>query len=539
MEKYSKWIIGGSLFLLAVVSINGPLGMTYSTGDPPRGIRTLNFFINLLSPIAGPKTFFYLMSFFTAVWALITFGQKPKSSPGTNESLAQPAISAADKKMVADMLEGVVAQVQHGRSLEELSKDQPFHVRLMPQVPIRSQSSSWLGGQPYMPESMAWPIDDDGNPMAFIAQLDLAQMPAEIWEGLGPRQGWLLFFSGYDCGDIHLVHTPELGSVHRRPSLPESRTSKYAHWFYHGVDVYDDMPSAIREQPHWPVDIVPVAAGSNSEDWDYGFAHSTDANPSPGTERYTDQFDIREPRFLPFDWHSLWCLVRASREAIRYPMKSARDTIKYTPGPVQKLQQDRPEGFETSIQNAQKKVQTAETRLAELQKVEAQIEALEQQVVAARQAQTPFSQTERDRIMLALTELDMRGYNTYNPEDPNRLGYVSGPQSSGWLNTYTALFLDYAKHLYVSTPQILPKAVKDELERDLQFRAPREYGLSGHYPVGYVHEYEETTDITLLQLPTSDLMKWMWGDMYDLVLTIKKSDLAKGDFSKVYMQITN
>jgi hypothetical protein len=46
-------------------------------------------------------------------------------------------------------------------------------------------------------------------------------------------------------------------------------------------------------------------------------------------------------------------------------------------------------------------------------------------------------------------------------------------------------------------------------------------------------------DVTLLQLPTSRLMNWIWGDTYDLVLTIDKADLDRGDFGRVKVQITN
>ncbi len=35
----------------------------------------------------------------------------------------------------------------------------------------------------------------------------------------------------------------------------------------------------------------------------------------------------------------------------------------------------------------------------------------------------------------------------------------------------------------------------------------------GHVPQGYVHEYDETEDVTLVELPSSHLIGWMFGDV--------------------------
>ncbi len=76
-------------------------------------------------------------------------------------------------------------------------------------------------------------------------------------------------------------------------------------------------------------------------------------------------------------------------------------------------------------------------------------------------------------------------------------------------------------------------------EQQTAFDAQREMGAMRELPDGYVHEFSMGHDVTLLQLPTSHLMNWIWGDTYDLVLTIRRADLARGELSRVKVQITN
>jgi hypothetical protein len=45
--------------------------------------------------------------------------------------------------------------------------------------------------------------------------------------------------------------------------------------------------------------------------------------------------------------------------------------------------------------------------------------------------------------------------------------------------------------------------------------------------------------VDLLELPTSNLMGWMFGDVDTLVLTMSKKDLAAGRFDAVRTQVSN
>ena len=69
-------------------------------------------------------------------------------------------------------------------------------VILKRQVPIRFDEAarSWLGGLPMMPKLRRWPRNAEGASLHFIAQICCADLPENLWEGMGPRKGWLLLF---------------------------------------------------------------------------------------------------------------------------------------------------------------------------------------------------------------------------------------------------------------------------------------------------------------------------------------------------------
>jgi hypothetical protein len=64
-------------------------------------------------------------------------------------------------------------------------------------------------------------------------------------------------------------------------------------------------------------------------------------------------------------------------------------------------------------------------------------------------------------------------------------------------------------------------------------------GGMGHVPWNYVDEFDERDDVTLIELPSSSLMNWRFGDVYSLVITMTKADLAAGAFDRVKMQVSN
>src|SRR5882762_3377809 len=82
-----------------------------------------------------------------------------------------------------------------GKWLGHRTGAQPSVV-LRRQVPIRfdEPARSWLGGLPQMPDNIRWPRVAKGAPLHFIAQIACGDLPKQVWNGRGPRDGWLLLF---------------------------------------------------------------------------------------------------------------------------------------------------------------------------------------------------------------------------------------------------------------------------------------------------------------------------------------------------------
>ena len=167
------------------------------------------------------------------------------------------------------------------------SSDEPPRVTesvsvvLRRQVPPRAEAPrSWLGGLPMMPAHVAWPRSISAEypergerPLHFVAQVACADLPPQLWDGLGPRHGWLLLFVdpnhfeplGPDA--LRVVHIESLGPERAAP-VDLGPVDDGEH---HGFDDYDyyrspaDVPSTWRR---WPVDLVAVTDEALVEDDD-------------------------------------------------------------------------------------------------------------------------------------------------------------------------------------------------------------------------------------------------------------------------------
>lgn len=95
-------------------------------------------------------------------------------------------------------------------------------------VPTASADWSQVGGQPNLPGDVAWPIGCKA-PMAFLAQLDLAEIPAApvVLPGL-PKTGCLFFFYAPDLPPDALDRGEGPGwqvlHLSQRPSSPPRET---------------------------------------------------------------------------------------------------------------------------------------------------------------------------------------------------------------------------------------------------------------------------------------------------------------------------
>jgi hypothetical protein len=94
--------------------------------------------------------------------------------------------------------------------------------------------STRFGGDPDLPPTMAWP-EVDGEPMVFVAQLDLAELVRFDAAHELPREGLLSFFySPFPPPDYRLehsvavLHLRELAELQRRPAPERARLPLHA-----------------------------------------------------------------------------------------------------------------------------------------------------------------------------------------------------------------------------------------------------------------------------------------------------------------------
>ncbi|MFF2890183.1 YwqG family protein [Paenibacillus sp. NPDC057967] len=99
---------------------------------------------------------------------------------------------------------------EHGfeHALDYLKKTVRQGIRLSKQEleSYEQVGNSRIGGDPDLPADMEWPIDEDGTPMTFLAQLRLSEIAVHDESSLLPKDGMLLFFVGIDEPAYHIEH---------------------------------------------------------------------------------------------------------------------------------------------------------------------------------------------------------------------------------------------------------------------------------------------------------------------------------------------
>lgn len=139
------------------------------------------------------------------------------------------------------------------------------------QVPPRfdAPARSWFGGLPRLPEGVAWPRSVSSErptrgerPLHFLAQICCADLPAALWGGLGPREGWLALFVDPNHGTMDepdalcVLHLPELGAERPAPDdLGPVHDGEYS-----GPSHEHLLPGEAvhRTWLRWPVDLLPM-----------------------------------------------------------------------------------------------------------------------------------------------------------------------------------------------------------------------------------------------------------------------------------------
>ena len=334
-----------AFFVLLLLTVHFSTGLLASfTEKVPRAVEGIDAIIRigLVSWLGHTNTQALLVFLTLSLPLLVYFGSGSRDRPLQPQPVTVPParmqrmvdrapkteLSAENKKLLGDVLVGLAEQVARDRDMVAANERPKPFVRLVPQVPILPGTSprSWFGGAPSLPEGTAWPVCD-GKPAEFLAQIDCSGLPADLWDGVGPRAGWLSFFLGTEEGYIaaKIVHTRSRGAPVQPPRLMNFEWLNLSE-----IPTMDWTSLARKDVPKWPVDVVWVS--SPEEDPLVRAPVSGGRDGDPRAVRYETGFALTEPGWKPFDWETTLLLldtaVAYARSAIRREQRQLATHIK-------------------------------------------------------------------------------------------------------------------------------------------------------------------------------------------------------------------
>jgi hypothetical protein len=384
---------------------------------------------------------------------------------------------------------------------------------LKAQIPIGSgRAAGWFGGKPKLPEGVEWPIAD-GQRLPFLCQVDLSALPPGLWGGIGPRKGWLAFFLGAKATPLQVLHVQGTLAERDGPGQQSAVWTWSTEWKSPEILCLPSWPFTVDERPGtvFHEDAGPATAARD-------VMITSSMAPALGDRAY-----------LPFDQNSLLLLTDSISAHL---VKQARGACLWSTFP--NLRDEDRERFEQQKPIAMKSLQ----RYFELESPlrSTGTFCIEQVAEVMKEvADLPTYELSYERV-------DEHGYREIRfretkLSEPPRFASYAPP----WWSEFQQKLNWHAVVAYTRDPAALHAALRARLEVEWRDHFERRSAAMGHAPTGHIYTPHgpATPNEVLLELPTNQLIGWIWGDCYSLVLTIEREALRRGDFSRVSMDITN
>ena len=453
-----------------------------------------------------------------------------------------------------------------------------------------------------MPDDVRWPTavasdhpDRGPTPLHFVGQVACADLPHDLWGGLGPRTGWLLLFlNGEDWDEmanreaLQVIHIAQLGSERQPPAgiLPV-HDEMYTGPDYGFVRSQADVPTVWRR---WPVDLVTVP--NRPIEGERGVTITPERFASllyEDAEVAEEKRAFVVPEGPPFSWRGALYVAdsiartltsgrfaelrEADREKVNSPAwveqtvaaireRIASDERSLSEWDAREFEATNVKGL---AQREWAKKSLAE-RIANLARARDYLEPRDDFLArmtesldrfrewrtagAARVAQirtriqshdldTPLPEMEWEALRMALESERctywVLGYRDLREGAPMRV------ETS--LLTLGAKGLDASKvqiaaDYYAASPEkrsMVPPPLIKALEpfwRRLYSNRPHRMG-GIHDPIQSDPRVGPTSEVLLFQIATDDAMHWTWGDAGAYYVFIETERLAKNDFSRV------
>jgi hypothetical protein len=376
---------------------------------------------------------------------------------------------------------------------------------LTPAVPLPAKDAAgWFGGAPRLPKELAWP-EIDGTPLCFLAQIDLTQVPQNIWSGLGPRQGQLAFFIHPHDLKAKALHIDGVTEKRAGPSPVSSD------WF---LKHYDNSPPASTYFPEWPVRLT-ATNGHLPHPMGRRKGYAAD-HPNPYEN---EPLDLTLRAHHPFDKATLKALVEQFDDALKRVLSSIAfflETKKLRKNVTLALR-----AFQVELESSHKRFSEIKERLVPY------YEAFDRDAIG------PYMEALSDLFCGKLTYLrnDDQEYAEFD---------ISVSKLTSCAPYYLHVLERHARYTYLISPEILTSEARTRFETIWAFDAAYEQGcIAGPGDVMHRDMGPSSPNEALLELPTSDLIGWIWGDCYHVVLSIARDDLANGKLDNIMVDITN
>lgn len=364
--------------------------------------------------------------------------------------------------------------------------------------------AGWFGGNPMLPQDIAWP-EIDGVPMCFLAQIDLSKLPASIWSGLGPRAGHLVFFIPNNAGQGKVLHVDgPMVERHAEGSRP------WAVWSgSEELERYIKFPvTAIENIGQMPAPIGQIAGYAE------GFPH-----PFDGDEEVVD---LTSALHRPFDNKSLNLLIEWLSKAIDMRLRQCAFQLGEDPK-----------------SNVRDKLLVIQSSACDTKQI---FDAMVQEIISQ-----PFDDGRVASFIDRIVSLPLDHFELVQGPDNTVLDLktvaisLADPNDRNWAQFYLGGVDRYLFQLFIEDRNRLPEVQRDRIERICEFRADHESGGMSHAPGRFMYtpHGESSPNEVLLELQSSHLNGWLWGDVRSLVFLINREALKEGRFDEVMVDITN
>ena len=379
---------------------------------------------------------------------------------------------------------------------------------LKPQIPIGSgNSAGWFGGNAELPEGTAWP-EQDGHKLLFVGQVDLAALPRDIWSGIGPRNGWLgIFLPGHGEFKPKVLHFD--GPLVETNGPPPNSAGWTRSFNF-------DAPQTFA-LPRWPI-VVENRSGDELHQ----------ANSAvPADEQL--QSTVLDPAYHPFDRDTMSLLFETLGESVTH---MAREIVRFPA--MKKLRSEDAAWFE----RMRPIILETFVRFFEIE--------------GRMRTKREFTESETAAFVADLAQLDAYDCHYLKNDDDGYCELVLReakllewqPDRSDlrrWWHRYDSGLTNHALKAYTTDPDLLPPALSSRVQSEWQRQTSDGFGAMGHAPLGHIYTPHgpDSPNEVLLELHTSQLTGWIWGDCYSLVLLIDRKALQRGDFSSIMFDITN